>query len=134
LSDENGISPLVILPIMLAVFAGCVVYVAFARVSAPSADFQVLSIDIISAGNAGLATATVQNTGMVVLENVRITIRDDSGAGTVLSIGDLAPGQTKGAENWEGRWTPGSTYIAKITAVVPGEGEMVRAITAVAHG
>jgi len=132
LSNENGISPLVIVPIMLAVLVGGIIYVTFMEAARPRADIQIVSIDIISTGNAGLATAMVRNTGVVALENVRITIWDDN-ASVMLGIGDLAPGQTKGAENWQGRWTPGNTYILKITANVPGEGNMVRAITTTAR-
>ena len=132
MSGERGISPLVIVPIMLAVLAGSIIYVTFMETARPRADIQIVSVDIISTGNAGLATAMVQNTGMVALENVRIVIWDDN-ASVVLGICDLAPGQTKGAENWQGRWTPGNTYIVRINADVPGEGSTVRAITAMAR-
>jgi hypothetical protein len=134
MSNESGISPLIAIPIILAIVAGSITYVVFTLAAKPSANFQVVSISIVSAGSSNVATATVQNTGILALENVTVAVTDDTGADVVLAIGNLAPGQTGGAENWQGRWTPGSTYIVKVTATAPGIGELLQAFTTVARG
>jgi hypothetical protein len=98
----------------------------------PTIDITVVDVSIIAQGNTNLLTATVRNTGTIALENVVLSALDDEGKEVMLVFGKLAPGETRGAENWEGRWTVGSTYIVRISFRAAGKGELIKAFTEVA--
>jgi hypothetical protein len=134
----RGISPIVVALALvgLTLALGATVYrVTMKQVRSLTAiPYLRADIDLISTGSACAAVANVQNTGTVRLENLTVTIRDDDNRSVVICIGSLAPGQQKGAENSEGRWTPNRTYIAVISAQTAEGGSLVRAVPVAAHG
>ena len=134
----RGISPLVatLVLVIITLVGGWMIFSIFrtqVTSRATTAELQVQSIDLVSVDGESIAATTVKNVGTVALENVRVTIRDDDNNDVVLFVGDLAPGQTGGADNSECRWTPGKPYIARIAADVPGGGDVVKAFPVVAH-
>ena len=136
-AEARGISPLVatLILILVAVVGGGIVYnVMRSQASSygSSADLQLQSIDVVSAGDVCYASATVKNVGTVALEGVEVKISSDSDDQTIY-IGPLAPGESKGGEVSPASvvWTAGKTYIVTIR---DKNNTVVKTTTVLAHG
>jgi flagellin-like protein len=120
LKEARGISPLIATLILIAatIAGGAVVYgVMRSQMSSlgSNTNLEITYADIVVAGNENLAMVTVKNVGTVNLTGVTVTVTAENENPVLISLGDLAAGQTKSGENLAGSWIPGNTYIVRVS-------------------
>ena len=135
LKEARGISPLIATLILIAatIAGGAVVYgVMRSQMSSlgSNTNLEITYADIVVAGNTKLAVVTVKNVGTVNLENVTATVTTDNTESVSILLGNLAAGQTQSGENNVGQWTPGNTYIVKVSDNVA---TVMKSTSVVAH-
>jgi flagellin-like protein len=133
-TEERAISPLIatLILILVTIIGGGVVFSTMrsqASSLGSSAELQLQSVDIVSAGGVNRASVVVKNTGTVALSGVAVEITTDGNPVTI-PLGDMKPGDTKAGEDTSGTWTAGKTYVVTL---YDASNTVRRITTAVCH-
>lgn len=124
--DQKGISNVIVVMIAIgmALAGGFVVYGAFRNYLSSSTSTVSLQVTYLKAlqvtGGEDYASATVKNTGTMLMEDVTVTIITPEGKPNVeIPIGDLDPGETGSGKATGMDLAAGTTYPVEVTASSP---------------